>query len=286
MSVRTFLEAKINEEILLYYKTDKKVERQRVESIVTRWSDDSLFSEKRRFDELLHYVPGCNEKKVLDMSSGCGSFVIQGLLHEWNVFGVEPEQWKHDLIDLKFEENKYSPDWRAHILDGIGEKLPFKDNSFGSFNSWQTFEHVQDVSKCLTELYRVLEPDGKGIIHCPSYMTFYEGHYRLFWFPMMGNSVFAKLYLSLHGRPAEGLKSFVPIKRSSLMRKARSAGFKVENITKKEFYSAAMRKLKILNGRLGKLGLPILYFGWSLIKSLKRFGRNEKSIHLLLTKKN
>jgi ubiquinone/menaquinone biosynthesis C-methylase UbiE len=284
MSVRTFLEGKINEEILLYYKTDKKVERSRVDSIVTRWSDDSLFSEKRRFDDLLHYLPSCNQKRVLDMSSGCGSFVIQGLLNKWNVFGVEPEQWKQDLIDLKFKENNYAQEWRSHILQGIGEDLPFEDNSFGSFNSWQTFEHVQDVSKCLTELYRVLEADGKGIIHCPSYMTFFEGHYRLFWFPMMGNSGFAKAYLKLRGRPAAGLRTFVPIKRSSLTRKAINAGFKVENVTKKELYSAAKRKFSFLDGPVGKLGLPLLYRGWAMMKALKRFGRNEKSIHLLLTK--
>ena len=284
MSVKTFLEGKISEELLLYYKTDKNVESARVDSVVERWSDDSLFSEQRRFNELLAYVPNCNQKKVLDMSSGCGSFVIQGLRNDWNVYGIEPEQWKQDLIDLKFKENNYKPEWRSHILQGIGEELPYDDDSFGSFNSWQTFEHVQDVNKCLSELHRVLETGGKGIIHCPSYMTFFEGHYRLFWFPMMGNSGFAKLYLKLRGRPAGGLRTFVPIKRSSLTRKARSAGFTVENITKKEIYNAAKRKFSFLNGSLGKLGLPVLYMGWSMMKGLKRFGRVEKSIHLLLTK--
>ena len=284
MNSKAFLTKKIEEEILLYYKSLDKVDCAIITSVAERWSDDSLNSEKGRFSELNHYLGDATNKSILDMSSGCGSFVLQGLREGWDVHGIEPEQWKQDLIDLKFKENDYPTEWRERIKQGIGEELPYSNEQFDAFNSWQTFEHVQNVDDCLRELYRVLKPNGKGIIHCPSYMTFYEGHYRMFWLPMLGNSAFGRFYVKLMGRPTTGLKTFVPITQGSLTRKAKAAGFAVESIPKKEIYAAGKRKLSFLNGGLGTIFLPILYFGWRTIKGIKRFGRNEKSIHLLLTK--
>ena len=284
MNSKSFLTDKIENEILLYYKKLDRVDRSIIDNIVARWSDDRLNSEKDRFTELNRHLYDPATKTILDMSSGCGSFVIQGLLTGWDVHGVEPELWKQDLIDLKFSENNYPSEWRSRIKQGIGEDLPYENGQFDAFNSWQTFEHVQNVDDCLKELYRVLKPGGKGIIHCPSYMTFYEGHYRLFWFPMMGNSAFGRAYVRMMGRPIAGLRTFVPIKKSTLTRKAKAAGFSVVSIPKQEIYEAGKRKFSVLNGGLGKLVLPILYFGWTIIQGIKRFGRHERSIHLLLTK--
>jgi len=38
--------------------------------------------------------------------------------------------------------------------------LPFSDNSFGSIISISTFEHIPNTKKLLSEMYRVLKPDG------------------------------------------------------------------------------------------------------------------------------
>jgi 2-polyprenyl-3-methyl-5-hydroxy-6-metoxy-1,4-benzoquinol methylase len=284
MNSKSFLTGKIEQETLIYFKKLDKINRSRIDSIVNRWTDDTLNSEKARFSALNKQLGDCKGKPILDMSSGCGSFVLQGLVAGWDVYGIEPEQWKQDLIDLKFKENDYPAEWRERIKKGIGEELPYENEQFDGFNSWQTFEHVQNVDSCLTELHRVLKSDGKGIIHCPSYMTFYEGHYRLFWLPMLGNSTFGRMYVKMMGRPIDGLRTFVPIKKSTLVRKARKAGFTVESIPQKEIYSAGKRKYSFLNGGLGKIVLPVLYFGWKTLQGLKRFGRSEKSIHLLLTK--
>lgn len=284
MKAKKFLEGKIKEEILLYYRNLESAPAEVINSIVERWSNDDLNSESKRYLELEKYIPNARQKKTLDMSSGCGSFVIQGLRKNWDVYGVEPEQWKHDLIDLKFNENDYPPEWRSRIVKGVGEKLPFENDSFEVFNSWQTFEHVQNVQDCLNELYRVLKPGGKGMIHCPSYMTFFEGHYRLFWLPMLGNSSFGRFYVKLMGRPIDGLKTFAPINHQILKKKAEQAGFTIIDLTRKEVIDAAKRKFSFLNGKLGLIGLPFIYWVWKSVQSLKRFGRHEKAIHILLTK--
>lgn len=286
MTAKEFLTEKINEELGLYYKDPKDSNAQITQMIIERWSNDSLNSEDSRFQELNKYIQDLSNKKILDMSSGCGSFVIQGLLKGYDVHGIEPEDWKQQLIDLKFSENNYPNEWRTNIQQGIGEKLPFENEAFDAFNSWQTFEHVQNVQECLNELKRVLKPGGKGIIHCPSYMTFYEGHYRMFWLPMLGNTSFGKFYVKLMGRPIGGLRTFVPITKSMLIKQAKKAGFKVMDIPKQEIYDAAKRRFPSLTSGLGFVTLPLLYNLWAMKNALTRFGRIERTIHVMLIKEN
>jgi len=284
MTAKTFLEQNINEEINLYFSKLSPSVKSRVDAIVERWSSDENFSEAHRFEKILQYSQNAKDKKILDMSSGCGSFVIQGLKNGWDVYGIEPEDWKQKLIDLKFEENKHPQEWRSRIHQGIGESLPFESETFDVFDSWQTFEHVQSVSSCLDELYRVLKPNGIGIIHCPSYNTFFEGHYLMFWFPMMRNSTLSRLYLRIRKRPLAGLKTFVPINHRILISNARKAGFAVQDIHRMEIYNAAKKKLPITNSKIGSVLLPLIFTIWKLIRGVKHFGKQEKTIHLLLSK--
>lgn len=174
---RQILKQKIDDEIKLYYNELELYPEAKYEKLLTRWSDDSVYSEKHRFDLLKEFIPDIKTRKTLDMAAGCGSFVIQGFLNGYNTFGVEPEMWKHMVVDIKFEENNYPAEWRSRIKQGVGEQLPFDDESFDAFDSWQTIEHVASERDCINELYRVLRKGGKGILRGPDYLSFYEGHY-------------------------------------------------------------------------------------------------------------
>lgn len=44
---------------------------------------------------------------------------------------------------------------------GVGEKLPFKDNSFDAVFSLAVLEHVKDPFQCAREIIRVLKPGGE-----------------------------------------------------------------------------------------------------------------------------
>ena len=50
---------------------------------------------------------------------------------------------------------------------GIGEKLPFLDNSFAGVISVAVLEHVRDPFRCASEIARVLRPGGKLICAVP-----------------------------------------------------------------------------------------------------------------------
>jgi SAM-dependent methyltransferase len=264
-----YLKNELDKEILLYYFDNKDYPQDLYQRLLVRWGDDSVFSEEHRFVLLNILIPNLKDKKILDMAAGCGSFVIQGLRAGYN---------------LKFQENDYPKEWRERLPQAVGEKLPFEDNTFDIFDSWQTIEHVTDERDCIFELYRVLKKGGMGILRGPDYICFFEGHYRMFWFPLMGDGKLARLYLKLRGRPFGGLKTFHPVNPFKTKRYAREAGFKIVNIKRKQIYDAAKRRIPMLAHPLFKPVLFGIYFMWDMYRGIKYFGTGEATISFLLIK--
>ena len=281
---KDYLKKKLDEEILLYYKDSSQYPQDKYENVLVRWSDDSIFTEKHRFDLLNTMIDDLESKKILDMAAGCGSFVLQGLRNGYNTYGVEPEDWKHKIIDLKFKENTYSTEWRERIKKGVGEKLPFNDETFDVFDSWQTIEHVGSERESIFELYRVLKKGGVGILRGPDYLSFFEGHYEIFWFPAMGKGSISRFYLKLRNRPFGGLDTFHPVIPFRTKKYAKECGFKVVDIKRKQIYDAAKRRIHILRYKLFIPLLWCIYAAWDIYKGIKYFGRGEATISYLLIK--
>jgi ubiquinone/menaquinone biosynthesis C-methylase UbiE len=168
--------------------------------VTNTWHDDRADNWRWREIELHQDQQG----KILDMAAGVGTFVLQGLHKGYDVYGVEPEEWKLEYVKRKIKTNHY-PDWyNNRIVQGIGEALPFPDNYFDYVTSYQTLEHVQDLGKCIDEMLRVLKPGGKLKLHAPDYRSWFEPHYLLPFLPTMNHKL-AKIYLTLLGRPTSGL---------------------------------------------------------------------------------
>jgi ubiquinone/menaquinone biosynthesis C-methylase UbiE len=168
--------------------------------VATNWHDDQADNWRWREIELHQDQQG----KILDMAAGVGTFVLQGLHKGYDVFGVEPEEWKLEYVTRKIKARQY-PDWYLNrIVPGVGEALPFPDNYFDYVTTYQTLEHVQDLGKCLDEMLRVLKPGGKLKIHAPDYRSWFEPHYLLPFLPTMNHKL-AKVYLTLLRRPTSGL---------------------------------------------------------------------------------
>jgi SAM-dependent methyltransferase len=62
---------------------------------------------------------------------------------------------------------------------GIGEELPFQDESFDAVFSLSVLEHVRDPFRCAQELTRVLKPGGELLCAVPFLQPLhgYPGHY-------------------------------------------------------------------------------------------------------------
>lgn len=104
-----------------------------------------------------------SQKNILEIGSGKG-----GLTRYLSQLG-------HDVtgIDLDFQAIK---DGRKEngdlpILLASGDTLPFKDQSFDIVISFDVFEHIPDSDKHLSEVARVLKPDGYYILQTPNKWT-------------------------------------------------------------------------------------------------------------------
>jgi ubiquinone/menaquinone biosynthesis C-methylase UbiE len=175
-----------------------------LENVINIWHCEDDNTEGRW--EQIEQFNAPENKKILDLASGVGTFVLHGLNRGHNIYGVEPSDWKQEYLKIKIKEKNY-PDWYLdRFIKGIGENLPFDDNTFDFITSYQTLEHVQDVNKCLREIFRVLKPGGQLWLRAPDYDCWYEPHYLIPFFPKM-NKKLARFYLKLLGRPVAGLST-------------------------------------------------------------------------------
>jgi SAM-dependent methyltransferase len=62
---------------------------------------------------------------------------------------------------------------------GVAEALPFEDAAFDFVVSTDVLEHVQDVSKAMDEVWRVLKPGGRFLLAFPQFLNPYESHLGL-----------------------------------------------------------------------------------------------------------
>lgn len=220
--------------------------------------------------------------KILDMAAGVGTFVLQGLIKGYDVYGIEPEEWKLEYFRVKVAELGLPEHYKSRVIKGVGEYLPFADNSFDYVVSWQTLEHVQNVEKCISEMIRVLKPGGRLRIWCPDYgSSFYEPHYRLP-FPPKVNKNIAKIYLKILGRPTLGLNLINMITKKQLLQYLT----KIENVEIIDITESQFRTLvdRIMN----KYGLPKLLANLLADLYINRrvyTFKAEKQINLLIVKR-
>ena len=171
MTAREFLYRNFKNENEKYFgNTDENY----LSCVCNAWMNDESNS-AHRYDTMKLFVGEKELKtfKILDMSSGCGTFVFYGLMNGYDVYGIEPEEWKHQFNRLKAKEKGYPDIWMGRFCSGVGESLPFKDESFNVISTYQTLEHVQSHKKCFEEFNRVLKRGGYIFIRCPDYTSFF-----------------------------------------------------------------------------------------------------------------
>jgi len=245
-------------------------------AVCDAWMNDKENS-KHRFDNIISIIgeERLKDLKVLDMASGCGSFVFYGLLNHYNVYGIEPEGWKHQFNLLKANEYSYPKKWIHRFVKAVGEKLPFGDHSFDVIATYQTLEHVQSLDYCFREFYRTLKKGGYIFVQCPDYSSYYEGHYRIPMFPTMNRKLFT-LYLKAINRPVIGLNN-INYTTPELIKSYLIRDYKIIDLT-------AIPLEKMIVKRLGNKCRSLLIICDRLIKLNNVFNR-ESSINLVAIKK-
>ena len=164
-----------NHEIYLKNTEDKKKEIRRA-TCLARYNieKDKKFSWMENYflsnlnPELL------KNKTLLDLGSFTG-----GRLSAWfenyelkKVYGIDI----NPIFKVAADEFALEKKINAEFKTGVGEKLPYEDNSFDFIVSTDTFEHVQNLENTMNECFRVLKPDGMLLAVFPQYLQPFESH--------------------------------------------------------------------------------------------------------------
>tara|TARA_B100000945_G_C20328244_1_gene571071 strand:+ start:85 stop:642 length:558 start_codon:yes stop_codon:yes gene_type:complete len=91
-----------------------------------------------------------NPGSVLDLGSGTGASYSD--LKNFDVTALDPDEKMLSLNNFKKK------------VVGIGEDLPFNENSFDNVLCCFVWRNMTDTEKALGEVYRVLKPGGKFIL--------------------------------------------------------------------------------------------------------------------------
>jgi ubiquinone/menaquinone biosynthesis C-methylase UbiE len=280
---REFLKRHLQQETATYFGRNDPVW---LEQTTQNWFDEDRGSDGRWL-VIKSRLPKVG--RVLDMAAGCGTFLLSGLKQEHDVWGVEPEPWKRQYFKMKVAASQFPPGFGHRLIAGVGEFLPFCDQSFDLVTSYQTLEHVRDVAACLREMVRVLKPGGILYLRAPDYSSFFEPHYMLPFLPRM-NKRLAAAYVALLGRPPLGLQTLRWITEKEVIRELNGCAPRLR-IERTGDLFVTQRKKKIAQ-RLPEslrntLIVSLLNAFYGLRYSLARMlliGRQEKHIDLWSTR--
>jgi SAM-dependent methyltransferase len=124
-------------------------------------------------------------KTLLEVGSGIGLTVaIARRVMGAEAFGIEPGDDEYEgTLKVSWEVLDAAGIDRAVIRQGVGEAIPFADQSFDVAYSSNVLEHVDDPPRVLAEIIRVLKIGGVAQIVVPNYGSWWEGHYGIIWLP-------------------------------------------------------------------------------------------------------
>ena len=192
--------------------------------------------------------------KILEVGTGSG-----GIAH---YFGTDRDL-TCDVVSVDIIDNRKIKEGYQFVKVG-GVYLPFKDNSFDVVITNHVIEHVGTENaqhEHLSELRRVLAPNGIGYLAVPNRWMIVEPHYKLpflSWLPVRHRSSFLKMFREQSFYDCE------PLEMWKIEQFLDQAGFKYVNVS----IEAAEILYKIENTRY--LGLKVYQ---SFPYSIKRWLR-------------
>lgn len=135
------------------------------------------------------------DSKILDLGCGLGSF-LNICQKKYYCVGIDPDMSALKIANLRGVE----------VIRGVGESLPFKEGCFDAVVSHSMIEHVQSPKHVVNEAWRALKDGGIFFVSGPNYLSFWEPHYKILWFPKFPKPI-AKLYLKLRKRDPSYIQS-------------------------------------------------------------------------------
>ncbi len=107
---------------------------------------------------------------ILDNGCGLGQYLAHFAPFSERRFGLEIEP----------DRAKKATATATGIAQGVGERLPFADESFDFVFSNEVIEHVQDDGAYAAEMVRVVKENGRILLFCPNRWYPVEQH-GIYW---------------------------------------------------------------------------------------------------------
>ena len=145
--------------------------------------------------------------RILDNGCGLGTYLAAFAPYSNERYGLEIER-DRAISALEFSDG---------IVQGVGEHVPFADNTFDLVFSNEVIEHVEDDALYAAEMARVTRPGGRILLFCPNRWYPVEQH-GVFW---RGRYTFGNIPLvnylpnSLRNRLAPHVRAYT---KSSLLK--------------------------------------------------------------------
>jgi len=106
--------------------------------------------------------------RILDIGTGTGDFLITARNNGWDITGIEPSPKAKQIASAKG-------------VDFVDNTTLLEDHSFDVITMWHVLEHVPDLEKQISELKRLLKPQGSIIIAVPNFNSYDAKYYGQFW---------------------------------------------------------------------------------------------------------
>ena len=110
------------------------------------------------FRKILFDTLNVNPQGKAALEIGCGGGILCEEIARmgFDVTGIDPSEHSLQIATGHAKESSLP----IHYAKGIGEELPYRDSSFDFVFCCDTLEHVRDVPKVISEISRVLKPEG------------------------------------------------------------------------------------------------------------------------------
>ena len=139
----------------------------KISNQITTLLGDTRWLHEERMNYLTNKVKEIKEelkRPIIVLDVGCGdgivtSYIVTCLEEEDKLYGVD-----YDPVRLK----RLSSKLKIEIIEGDATKLPIQDNFADIINIHHVLEHIPEEEKAISELKRVLKPDGYLIIGVPN----------------------------------------------------------------------------------------------------------------------
>lgn len=110
---------------------------------------------------------------LLDIGCGTGDLLKLAKKHNWQVFGVEPNNKARKLAQNKIPaSNQIVPDLKD---------LTNRPNQYDVITMWHVLEHVPNLDDYIDIIKKLLKPNGVLVIAVPNHKSFDANHYKEFW---------------------------------------------------------------------------------------------------------